>query len=259
MIQLVSPLTLDDRFSVQDLPDAVQLPILDCMAVPRVVSSSMGPTIQAGDSLELGPPTPLGIGAIIVFRNDTVLVCHRITAIDRQGMLSTRGDATLGACEIVQPDSVIGVVTGVMRRGTYISLGHNLLKSSAAIQPSGFTSPVRPVVVRFVARSIRAFASFRCSQAILTELLRWTATIDVLAPTPLRSLHSDTTIATYRLRMLSNMGGLRSASIEQRQIRYVLRLGQWRLAQYDPAAESLLIRQSLRDGGLEPLIRSLLR
>ena len=63
------------------------------MVVPRIVSSSMTPTIQEGDRLEPSPPTSLTVGAIVVFRNDTMLVCHRVTAIDAQGTLSTRGDA----------------------------------------------------------------------------------------------------------------------------------------------------------------------
>ena len=63
MIQLLPPLTLDGRFSAQDLPDALQLPLLNSMAVPRIVSSSMAPTIQAGDRLELRPPAALTIGS----------------------------------------------------------------------------------------------------------------------------------------------------------------------------------------------------
>ncbi len=259
MIQLVSPLTLDDRFSAQDLPDVLQLPVLDCMAVPRIVSSSMAPTIHAGDSLQLSPPAAFGIGAIIVFRKDTVLVCHRITAIDSQGMLSTKGDATLGTCEVVQPDSVIGVVTGVMRGGTYISLRHNPRMSSPATQPSCLTNHVRTVNIRFVARSIRAFASFRYSRPILAGLLRCTATIDVLAPAPLRSIRSHTRIASYTLRMFSNRSDHLSASLKQRPTSYALRLGPWRLAHYDPATQSLLLRQSLRDAGLGPLVQSMLR
>ncbi len=122
MIHLVPSLTLDGRFSAQDLPDALHLPLLNSMVVPRIASSSMTPTIQEGDRLELSSPTSLTVRAIVVFRNDALLVCHRITTIDPEGTLSTRGDATQGACEIVQPASVIGVVTGVIREGTHMSL-----------------------------------------------------------------------------------------------------------------------------------------
>jgi hypothetical protein len=83
MIHLLAPLTLDSRFSAQDLPDELGLTLLNDMVVPRVVSSSMTPMIQEGDRLELGPPTSLSVGVIVVFRNDTLFVCHRITAIDR--------------------------------------------------------------------------------------------------------------------------------------------------------------------------------
>ncbi|HZC82765.1 MAG TPA: hypothetical protein VE222_13825, partial [Nitrospiraceae bacterium] len=61
MIHLVPSLTLDGRFSVQDFPNALQLPLLNNMVVPRIVSSSMTPTIQRGDRLELNPPISLSI------------------------------------------------------------------------------------------------------------------------------------------------------------------------------------------------------
>lgn len=257
MIQLLPPLTLDGRFAAQDLPDALQLPLLHSMAVPRIVSSSMAPTIQAGDKLELGPPASLTIGTIIVFRKDTLLVCHRITAIDPHGTLSTRGDATQSAGEVVQPGSVIGVVTGVIREGTHVSFGKDPRMSSAAAQPSSLPSRVRAVVFWSVARSIRVLARFSSFQAILAVLLRWTATIDILTPTPLRSLPSHSKVASFTLRMFPHMVKLHTASIGQKPTRYVLRLGPWRLAQYDPATESLLLRQSLRTAGLESFIRQI--
>ena len=257
MIQLLPPLTLDGRFSAQDLPDALQLPLLNSMAVPRIVSSSMAPTIQAGDRLELGPPAALTIGTIIVFRNDALLVCHRITAIDPQGRLSTRGDATQGPGEIVQPGSVIGVVTGVMREGTHLSLEQNPRMSSAAAQSSSLTSRVRTVVLRSVTQSIRALAGFSLFPPILARLLRWTATIDLLAPAPLRSLPSHTKIASFTLRKFPHVAELLSASIGQKPTLYVVRLGPWRLAQYDPATDSLLLRQSLQDAGLESFFRQI--
>jgi hypothetical protein len=257
VIQLLPPLTLDGRFSAQDLPDALQLPLLNSMAVPRIVSSSMAPTIQADDRLELGPPAALTIGTIIVFRNDALLVCHRITAIDPQGRLSTRGDATQGPGEIVQPGSVIGVVTGVMRQGTHVSFGKTPRMSSAAAEPNSLTSRVRTVVLRSVTQTIRALAGFSLFPPILVRLLRWTATIDLLAPAPLRSLPSHTKTASFTLRKFPRVAELLSASIGQRPTLYVVRLGPWRLAQYDPATESLMLRQSLQDAGLEPFFRQL--
>ncbi len=255
MIQLLSPLTLDGRFSAQDLPDALQLPLLNNMVLPLIVSSSMTPTIQEGDRLELSPPAALVVGAIVVFRNDTLLVCHRITAIDSQGTLSTRGDATQGACEIIQPNAVIGVVTGVVREGTHVYLEQRPRMASAATQPIKLTSRIRTVVIRSVIRSIRVLSQFSFFQPILALLLRWTATVDILTPTPLQSLPSHTTVASFTLRMFPHMAGLLTVSTGQKPTYFVLRLGPWRLAQYDPATESLMLRQSLQDAGLEFFIR----
>lgn len=255
MIHLLAPLTLDSRFSAQDLPDELGLTLLNDMVVPRVVSSSMTPTIQEGDRLELGPPTSLTVGVIVVFRNDTLLVCHRITAIDPQGTLSTRGDATQGACEIVQPGSVIGVVTGVLREGTRISLGNSPHMSSAAAQPSNIKNRIRTVVARSVTRSIRVLSKLPLIQPTLALLLQWTATVDVLTPAPLQSLPSHSRIASFTLRMFPHMTGLLAACIGRKPTRYIVRLGPWPLAQYDPATELLLLRQSLRDIGLESFVR----
>ncbi|MDZ4856097.1 MAG: S24/S26 family peptidase [Nitrospirota bacterium] len=255
MIHLLPSLTLDGRFSVQDLPHALQLPLLNDMVVPRILSSSMMPTIQEGDRLELSPPTSLTVGAIVVFQNDTLLVCHRITAIDPQGAVWTRGDATQGACEVVQPGSVIGVVTGVMRDGTHVPHGKSRHMASATAQPSRFKSRVRTVVVRSVTRSIRILKKLPLFRPMLTILLRWTATVDVLAPVPLQSLPSHSKIASFRLRRFPHMARLLAASTGQKPAYYVVRLGPWRLAHYDPATESLVLRQSLQYAGLESFFR----
>jgi hypothetical protein len=79
--------------------------------------------------------------------------------------------------------------------------------------------------------------------------------VDVLTPAPLQSLPSHSKVASFTLRMFPHMAGLLTASIRQKPTRYVLRLGPWRLAQYDPATESLLLRHSLQDAGLESFFR----
>jgi hypothetical protein len=259
VIHLLPPLSLDGRFSTQDLPNELQLTLLNNMVVPRIVSSSMLPTIQEGDRLELSPPTSLTAGVIVVFRNDTLLICHRITAIDPHGTLSTRGDATQGACEIVQPGAVIGVVTGVLREGVHISLGNSPHISSATARPRRLDSRVRTMVVRSITRSIGVLAKLPLFQTILVLLLRWTATVDILTPTPLLSLSSHAKVASFTLRTFPHKAGLLTAATRQKATGYVVRLGPWRLTQYDPLTESFLLRQSLRDAGLEPLFRQILR
>ena len=259
MIHLFPSLRLDDRFTAQDLPNELQLPLLNNRVVPRIVSSSMTPTIQEGDRLELSPPTALTLGAIVVFRHDSLLICHRITAIDPQGTVTTRGDATQGPFEIVPPDSVIGVVTGVIRKGVHLSLGKLPDVLPAAANLSSLMSRIRTVAVRSVAQSVCVLTRFFLFQSALAALFRWTATVDVLTPTPLLSLSSLSKITSFTLRMFPLMPGLLAASIEQKQTRYVIRLGPWRLAQYDPTTETLLLRQPLQDAGLESFIRQICR
>ena len=257
MIHLVPSLTLDGRFSAQDLPDTLQLPLLNSIVVPRIVSSSMMPTIRPGDRLELSPSTFFTIGAIVVFRHDAMLVCHRITAIDPQGILSTRGDATQGACEIVQPGSVIGVVTGMLREGIHLPLGQGPPMPAAEVQPTGDASCVRTVILQFITLSLPVLARVSLFRHMLATLLQWTATVDVLAPAPLRSLSSHSKIASFMLRKSPHRARLLAASSEQQSARYVVRLGPCQLAQYDQATESLLLRQSLRQAGLESIFRQI--
>lgn len=225
------------------------------MIVPRIVSSSMMPTIQEGDRLALSPPTSLTVGAIVVFQNDTLLVCHRITAIDPQGTVWTRGDATQGACEVVQPGSVIGVVTGVMRDGTHVPLGKIRHMSSASGQPTRLTSRVRTVVTRSVITCMCVLSTLSLFQPMLALLLRWTARVDVFTPSQLQSFPSHVKVASFTLRMFPREVRRLPVSTEQKPTRYVVRMGPWQLAQYDPATGSLLLRQSLRDAGLESLLR----
>lgn len=248
MIQLLPLLSLDGRFAAQDLPHELQLTLLNSIVVPRIVSSSMTPTIQAGDKLELSPPTSLAVGSIVVFRNDSLLICHRITAIDPQGALSTRGDATQSPCETVQPGSVIGVVTGVLRKGTYVSFGQGPPTSSASAQQNRLKSRVWAMAVRSVTRSIRALARFSIFQHILAFLLRSLLS----SPLPFQCCLVHTPHVSSHCRT--------SHDIQQaKPARYVVRLGPWRVAQYDPTEASLLLRQSLREAGLEPFILTILR
>jgi hypothetical protein len=255
MIHLLPPHTLDSRFSVQDLPEDLHLPLMNNMIVPRIVSSSMTPTIQAGDRLELSLPTSLTVGMIVVFRNDAMLVCHRIIALDAHGSLTTKGDATDGACEVIRPDSVIGVVTGVMREGTYVALGQSPQMSSVVAASTSLKDCVLTVVVRSVIWNIRLLARSSLFRQMLARLLRWTATVDVLTPGPLQSLPSHSKIASISLGTLPQTVRRLAASNGQKQTRYIIRLGPWVLAQYDLPTGSLLLRQSLRDTGLEPLVR----
>ena len=157
-----------------------------------------------------------------------------------------------------EPGSVIGVVTGVMREGTYVSLGQSPHMTAASAQPTRLTSLVQTVVVRSVIKCIRVLARFSLFQHMLATLLRWTARVDVLTPAPLQSLPSHSKVASFTLRMSPHIAGLLPASNGQKPTRYVVRLGPWRLAQYDQATESLLLRQSLQAAGLESFIRKII-
>lgn len=146
----------------------------------------------------------------------------------------------------------------MLRKGTYVSFGQGPSTSSASAQQNSLKSRVWAVAVRSVTRSIRALAGFSIIQHILAFLLRWTATVDVVTPTLLRSLPSHSTVASFTLRMSPHSAELLTTSNRQKLARYVVRLGPWRVAQYDPTTASLLLRQSLQEAGLEPFILTML-
>jgi hypothetical protein len=259
MIRLLSSHSVNGRFAVQDLPAELQLPLLSNMVIPRIVSSSMTPTIQNGDRLELSPPTSLTVGSVVVFRNDSLLICHRISAIDPLGRLLTRGDATESACELVKPSSVIGIVTGVLRNGASLSFAQGPAASSASERQNNLKTRTWTMVVRSVTWTIHALARLSICQHILAALLRWIATVDVLTPVTLQSFPSHSKSASFTPPLSPHIAELLAASNEQKPASYVLRLGPWQAARYDPATASLLLRQSLREAGLEPFILKMLR
>ncbi|MDO8357608.1 MAG: hypothetical protein Q7U76_14565 [Nitrospirota bacterium] len=252
MIHLLPTRTVDSRFSLQDVPDELHWPLLSNMVVPRIMSSSMTPTIQADDRLELSPPSSLTVGAIVVFRTENMFICHRITAIDAQGILTTKGDAADGPGEAVPSTSVIGVVRGVMREGRYIAFGECPDRLFASTDRPSPGNRVRTAVVRSILRTTAACATYTLIQNMLSRLLRKTAMVDAFAPAPLRSLPSHVRVDSFRLQGFQDFNAARNGP---QPTHYVLRLGPWRLAQYETATGSLLLRQSLQDAGLEPFIR----
>ena len=143
-----------------------------------------------------------------------------------------------GPCEIVQPGSVIGVVTGVVREGIHLSFDQSPRMLSAAVNRAASSSRIRTAAVQSMTQSIRVLTRFSPFRSILATLFRWTATIDAFTPAPLQSLPSLSKVASFTLRMFPHMAGLLAASIEQKPTRYIIRLGSWRLAQYDPTTET---------------------
>ena len=256
MIHLLPMRTVDGRFSLQDVPDALHWPLLNNMVVPRIMSLSMTPTIQADDRLELSPPSSLTIGSIVVFRTENMFICHRVTAIDAQGILTTKGDAADGPGEAVPSASVIGVVRGVVREDRYIAFGECPDRLFDSTNWSIPRNRLRTAVVRSIIRMTCACATFALFHNMLARLLRRTARVDAFAPAPLRSLPSHVRVDSFRLQEFQDFNATRNGP---QPTHYVLHLGPWRLAQYEPATGSLLLRQSLEAAGLEPFIRQCIR
>jgi hypothetical protein len=64
-----------------------------------------------------------------------------------------------------------------------------------------------------------------------------------LPTAPFQSLPSHSKVASFTFRMFPHIAGLLAVSNGQKPTRYVVWLEPWRLAHYDWATESLLLRQ----------------
>ena len=256
MIHLLPTRTVDGRFSLQDVPDELHWPLLNSLVVPRIMSSSMTPTIQTDDRLALSPPSSLTVGAIVVFRTENMFICHRVTAIDAKGILTTKGDAADGPGEAVPSASVIGVVRGVIRGDRYIAFDECPDRLFASTDRPGPRNRLRTAVVRSVIQITSVCAAFPLFHYILSRLLRRSARVDAFAPAPLRSLPSHVRVGSFRLQEFHDFNAARNGP---QPTHYVLRLGPWRLAHYEPATGLLLLRQTLQDAGLEPFVRRCIR
>ena len=89
---------------------------------------SMFPLISTGDKITITPGKHFGIGALIVFRRDEQMVCHRLVKVFEKGGVKyyqTRGDSLFGLDEPVTSDQILGRVTKIERRD--VSLARRLL------------------------------------------------------------------------------------------------------------------------------------
>jgi hypothetical protein len=130
MIQPLSLTPSDNWLASQPLTNEDRLTVLRRTPL-RVVSWSMFPTIHKGDLLDVCAPNHLETGDIIVYLQNSDLICHRVKALPADGSLLTAGDANNGSGERVQRSQVLGKVVEIIR-------GDRRLSPSVTIRPSPF-------------------------------------------------------------------------------------------------------------------------
>jgi len=90
----------------------------------RVASGSMYPTLRKGDQLMVEPASPaqFQVGDLLLYHHRGQLICHRVVALDTAEAgprIITKGDATTGPGEVLEPGQVLGRVVAVRRRGLW--------------------------------------------------------------------------------------------------------------------------------------------
>ncbi len=89
----------------------------------EVRGCSMSPFIRPGDVVRLRPPLGrLLVGAVLLLEAEGRLLLHRHVGWT-EGRIITRGDNATVADGLFAPDRVLGVVTGVERRGRRVWAG----------------------------------------------------------------------------------------------------------------------------------------
>ncbi len=254
IVRLFSPLTTDAVFSAAELPEAVHGTVLQDRMVPRVASWSMAPTLQKGDRLELGSADALQAGDIVVFRQDRLLICHRIEQIERQRVY-TRGDANDGPPEQISARDVVGRVTAILRDGRRLAVPsrphtldhatrHSTLDRYALWSQERGRSLALQLIESVVALPLAGLG--------IRSALGNVATIDVMERTPLQSITSYVKRQSFRLchtdRLQKYLSGLET---DPRHITLVIRAGPLDLGTCTLTPWSLQIRPLAAAVGLE--------
>lgn len=110
-----------DRLGLADLPELSDLLLRAETFRLRVAGWSMYPTLTKEDRLTVEPAQPeqLRVGDLVLFHHQGQLICHRLVGVQGTGpalRLLTKGDATTGSGELLEPDQVLGRVIAIERR-----------------------------------------------------------------------------------------------------------------------------------------------
>ena len=86
-----------------------------------VLSGSMEPAMQVGDLIIVSENRPYTVGDTVVYQDGSMLVVHRVTAIDGD-MVTTKGDANNTADQPINANAVKGTVIAVVPKvGTLVN------------------------------------------------------------------------------------------------------------------------------------------
>jgi len=138
----------------------------------RVLSGSMSPIIETGDRILAKKVDEINLRDIVVFRSGSIFITHRIIKIirkDGKDMLLQRGDAG-GIAALIPPESVMGKVIAVEKKGKVIRLDYGIGKSKSIIL--GMVNQFSYWVSIRIPTSSHRNIFFRLARKIMRYLLR---------------------------------------------------------------------------------------
>jgi hypothetical protein len=255
--RLQSALTATTVFSAGELPVEVQNSLWHRVVTPRIVSTSMVPTLQPGDRLELAAPHVLHIGDLVVYREGHLLICHRMVGLETH-YAYTKGDASDGPSAPVTRSNILWRVTAVFRDGHRLSIPPApqtlKLKGQPMERPGAFWQTHVRVSIRWVQTQI---ARLPCAHAI-RPLIRHYAVVDVMERAPLVSLEGYVHQGTFKLFSLPSLSAyLATSDMDSGRIMLVIRLGSWPLGWCRLSPWSTELRPIAANLGLTDALKAL--
>ena len=250
-------------FPTHELPDEVQQPVLQGLVSPRVISSSMQPTLAIGDRLDLAPADRLQVGDLVVFRQGSLLICHRVARMEDQ-RLYTKGDACDGPPEPISLSDVVGRVPAVLRGNMRLSVS----PPSVHLRQGAVTeSPLDRVADwgrEQMGSLLRRLIGYSAGLPLIGEGIRLLFThivaVDVLEQAPLRSLTSWLQRDTVRLSRIGQLHEYLAATpVDLARVRLAIRIGPFLLGTCSLCPWSIQIRPAAVPLCLETSFQSLRR
>lgn len=245
----------DATFRLLDVIPAENIPQAGPAFSFTVASWSMFPTIHQGDILTIEAPEHIRNGDVVVFVLAGSLVCHRVTGIENDGDIRTRGDAADRDDAPIRQRDVIGRVSVVQRGSSRFAPAPSRTEASAADR------------LRMRMVLLRASLGERCVGWALNTLaclkrlppIRAAATF-VLARhvrfflgvrVPLQFVHA------YRFAPLAEAADGDRADSDDVVIQ--ARLGRLRLGTFHPLSNVMHVRRAMEGLGLEEQFRGVLQ
>jgi hypothetical protein len=258
MIQTVAARHLDARFPLVGILPVADLPSLAHLTRLTVTSWSMFPALLKGDVIEVGPPDRVLPGDIVVFRRAELLVCHRVTALGRDGEVYTRGDGAGTSDAPIPRQDVLAKVTTVFRGGRPASpapLPRPPLASRVRMKADVAWTAARTRALAAALASLASLKRVRWIRAALGAALVRLVRISVGVRTPLQSIEA------YQFVPLVGVPRGRGtvspfASRPPGELIFMASIGPYPLAALDGVTGALHIRRTAAGLGLEERLRA---